>query len=167
MSTASPHPAHEHALRHVARLSAGPPIDSRLRGHRQRSPGPLDRDGLLVMQALARDRGLPQPVRCRNQQPRAAAHRRRPRSGRRGSGTRRPRCADRARPAGRHPDRPTSSRSWPSATAGGGRRTPASVSSRPSASSSSSPADDLSHRSVLEPDTAADGLERVVAGDGP
>lgn len=71
MSTASPHPAHEHALRHVARLSAGPPIDSRLRGHRQRSPGPLDRDGLLVMQALARDRGLPQPVRCRNQQPRA------------------------------------------------------------------------------------------------
>lgn len=47
--------AYEHALRHVARLSAGSPIDPRLRVTVNFHPDRPTRDGPLVVQALGRD----------------------------------------------------------------------------------------------------------------
>lgn len=56
MSTTTPSdPAHERALRHVAQLSAGAPIDPRLRVTVNFHPDRPDHDGLLVIEALARD----------------------------------------------------------------------------------------------------------------
>ncbi|MCO1657394.1 DUF3626 domain-containing protein [Pseudonocardia humida] len=48
-------PAVQRALRHVARLSAGPPIDPRSRVTVNFHPDRPTRDGLLVVEALARD----------------------------------------------------------------------------------------------------------------
>lgn len=55
MSRTPSEPAHERALRYVARLSAGPPIDPQLRVTVNFHPDRPTRDGLLVIQALARD----------------------------------------------------------------------------------------------------------------
>lgn len=55
MSTYPAQGAYEQALRHVARLSTGPPIDPRLRVTLNFHPDRPHRDGLLVIQALARD----------------------------------------------------------------------------------------------------------------
>jgi hypothetical protein len=55
VSTGSAQDVYEHALRHVARLSTGPPIDPRLRVTLNFHPDRPNRDGLLVVEALARD----------------------------------------------------------------------------------------------------------------
>lgn len=55
MSTTPSEPPHERALRHVARLSTGSPVDPQLRVTVNFHPDRPTRDGLLVVQALARD----------------------------------------------------------------------------------------------------------------
>ena len=55
MSTGPSHPAHGRALRHVGDRSVGPPLDPRLRVTVNFHPDRPARDGLLVVEALARD----------------------------------------------------------------------------------------------------------------